>query len=56
MGCAPNPNKAEGIPKTNAQPSRQEVTSIDKENRHEDGRVSKVRFEDLTNNDLTIHV
>ena len=56
MGCAPNPKKADGIPKTNAQPSRQDMTSIEKENRFEEERMTKVRFEDITNNDLTINL
>lgn len=41
MGCAPNPRKAENIPKTNAQPSSQDITTIEKEN-HEGMRMTKV--------------
>lgn len=30
MGCAPHPRKNENIPKTNAEPSRHEMTTVDK--------------------------
>lgn len=55
MGCAPHPRKSENIPKTNAQPSRQDVTTIEKENQMEGERMTKARFEDIANNDININ-
>jgi hypothetical protein len=54
MGCAPLPRKSENIPKTNAEPAKQEVTSIDNIQRADESRMTKVRFEDLANNDIAI--
>ena len=51
MGCAPQPRKSEKIAKTNAQPS---MSQIDKENRNDEHKVTKVRFEDLANHDFKI--
>ena len=54
MGCAPHPRKNENIPKTNAEPNRLDTTNFDKQNRGEQYRMTKVRFEDLANNDFAI--
>jgi hypothetical protein len=56
MGCAPHPKKSEKIPKTNAQPSFREVpTTMDKENRTDEARMTRLRFEDVANHDLNIN-
>ena len=55
MGCAPQPRKSEKIAKTNAEPSRRNLSTLNKENQHETQQVMKMNFEDIANNDFSIN-
>jgi hypothetical protein len=51
MGCAPEPKKSDAIARTNAQPS---MLNLDKENRLDERRITKLHFEDIANHDFRI--